>query len=513
MSDIELNDQITVHKYDEVYFWLECNYEQSVGLRNHLSCYAPNHKFDQRFKAKVWDGKISFYDLRTKLLPIGLIDELQKFAFRNDYELIFDFDKEEFVDSISEQDIHEFYEKIYSQTDFYPRDYQHNAIKRALSHHRGIIQAATGAGKSLTIYSLIRYCMEVLEGDVILVVPNITLVNQMFSDFTDYGWETVGDEVCVLYTNAVYNENKRVLITTWQSVYKREPQFFERFGAIIVDECHSINSSSSSLRTILEKAKYAQYRIGLTATVPTFPADIRTLTGYLGPILSTVTTEELIDRKILSEVKIINCLLKYSAEDVKNCKKMTYPEEVRFVTEHPLRNNFLGFVLKNINSDENSIVLCDRIEHLKRIVGYLEENFPDRPVEVIRGSVSGKERERIRKSVEGQDGIIIVATYATMSTGVNIPKIHNIFLFSSYKSMFKIYQTIGRGLRKHESKKFLKVWDVVDDLRYKKRKTKNQKEPIGYNYLFDHFKERLTLYDKQNFKYINKSLDIYKLDK
>ena len=95
-----------------------------------------------------------------------------------------------------------------------------------------------------------------------------------------------------------------------------------------------------------------------------------------------------------------------------------------------------------------------------------------------------------------------------MSTGVNIKKLHHIIAASSYKSKIKVLQSIGRGLRLHESKDKMVWWDIVDDMRWKKQKRINQKNEIGYNYMFEQFLARIKYYKEQDFKYINKKVDL-----
>ena len=498
-----VDNSMLIEKVDEVHFKIHCSYDQAVGLKNHLSCYAPNYKWNQRYKNHSWDGKISFFNMQTQLMPIGLVDKLIEFAFRNDYDLNFAFDKADFIDEISDQQMQDFYKMVFKDTIFSPRDYQHDAIHAALKARRGVVEAATGAGKSLIIYTILRYAMAVTKGKFLLVVPNITLVNQMFSDFVEYGWADAEKDVCVLYSETSYDPSKRILISTWQSIHKRGGEFFEQFESVVIDEVHGVNEKSTAMRTILGHCVHARYRLGLTGTLPAYKADLYNIVGLLGPRLSLVMSKELMEQGVLSDLEIINILIRYSDAEIKKTRKMNYPEEVDFITKHPLRNKVLGFIIKNINRDENSIVLCERLSHLESIFKYLTEKFPDRKIVKIHGKVDAKIREEIRKSIDGEEGTIIVATFGTMSTGVNIKKIHNIFFASSYKSTIKVLQSIGRVLRTHKDKKIARLWDLVDDLRWKKRTG-----TIGENYVFDHFKQRYAVYKKQGFKCITKTLKI-----
>ena len=500
---MNVNDTIVVEKYSEVYFKIHCSLEQARGLKKAVSCMSPNAKWDPRVKAKLWDGRVSYFNLETQLLPIGLIGKLQNFAKDNSYPIKYTFDWSEMVDDLSEEDIQSAYLEIFKDSDYHPRDYQHECISAALNKRRGVIEAATGSGKSLIIYSLIRYTMESTEGAILLVVPSISLTTQMFSDFLDYGWLQAHQDICVLHGGTYYDPARRVLVSTWQSIFDRPPEFFERFNTVIVDECHGASNKSKSIRAILDKCINAYYRIGLTGTLPVADVDRFNIFGYLGPKLANVSSNELIERGILSKIDIYAVLLKYGETENKLVRKMNYHEEVSFITHHPKRNKVLGYILKNINTKENSLVLCERLNHLASIKDYLTETFPGRKIVVISGSVEADVRESIRKNIDTEDGTIIVATFGTMSTGVNIKKLHNIFFMSSYKSKIKVLQAIGRGLRTHEDKNKVRIWDIVDDLRWKKRTG-----AIGENYIFEQFKERYMYYKEQKFNVVVKNINI-----
>lgn len=138
------------------------------------------------------------------------------------------------------------------------------------------------------------------------------------------------------------------------------------------------------------------------------------------------------------------------------------------------------------------------------IYDYCQAQFGKKfKIRKISGSVDADERIQIKQEAEDESGVVIVATYGTMSVGVNIKRIHNIVLGSSYKSKERVLQTIGRGLRMHESKDWLTVFDIVDDLRWKKR-TGN----IGLNNVWQHYEERLKHYNMQGFEVTNHIINL-----
>ena len=104
---------------------------------------------------------------------------------------------------------------------------------------------------------------------------------------------------------------------------------------------------------------------------------------------------------------------------------------------------------------------------------------------------SQEAREEIRKIVEQEDNSIIVASFGTFSTGVNIKRLHNIVFCSPSKSRIRVLQSIGRGLRTGDGKTIATLFDVADNLQWKSKQ----------NYTLTHFAERIKMYNEEKFKY------------
>lgn len=502
-----MSNTIRIGLKDNVYLSIECEMDQAFELKEYFSCYVPDYKFNPKYKARMWNGKISFFNINDRTLPIGLLKFLKPFLKKYKYKVVFDFDRKVLQDDIEHEDLIGLYDVLFEGSKIYPRDYQQKAIYAGLKNKRGILEAATGAGKSLIIYCMIRFWMEELDGRILLVVPSINLVNQMFSDFREYGWYDSYDDVTLLYGKSKnYDPNKKVLISTWQSIYKKGPKFFEDFDAVVVDETHG--AKSASIQNVLKKCVNAEYKIGLTGTLPTEKVDRFNIYGYLGPVVYKLRSDELIKRGFLTDLRIVNMHIRYPDKDVKVNKDRTYAEELSFLINNPKRNRIFKYIIdgKHVQKDENVLILAQRIEHIDNIVEYCKEEFPEREVLRIDGSTNPEERERVRHYVESNNGVILVATYGTLSTGVNIPKLHHVIFASFYKSKIKVLQSIGRGLRKHKTKNRIIVWDIVDDLRWLKRKNKKTRKgnEYGLNYAYQHFEERLKYYNEQRFKNIDK---------
>jgi len=119
------------------------------------------------------------------------------------------------------------------------------------------------------------------------------------------------------------------------------------------------------------------------------------------------------------------------------------------------------------------------------------EKSENRPVFFIHGGVGVDEREEVRRITEEQNDAIIVASYGTFSTGINIRNLHNVIFASPSKSKIRTLQSIGRGLRLGQNKDSATLYDIADDLTYKSRK----------NFTLDHFMERMKIYNDEKFEY------------
>lgn len=501
-------NEIIIEKLDNTYFKINCDIEQALNLRSYFECHAENYWFHPKYEAKMWNGIISYFNIIDHTLPIGLISYLKNFFIKYKYKCVLAFDKNEFFNDITRDDLQKFYKVIFKNSKYYPRDYQDESIYRFLKKKRGVIESPTGSGKSLVIYSLIRFVMGTTDGKILLVVPNIGLTNQMFDEFNiEYGWKNAHSYVSILYGGSKrYDKSKRILISTWQSIYNKRKSFFEEYNTVIIDETHSAKESSS-IQKILEKCVNADYRYGMTGTLPTIPINIFNIYGYIGPKLLQIETKELQKKGYLAKIKIANLLLKYPREDVQLNKGAKFEDEYNFIIENKNRNKVLKYIINNINTNDNVLILCQRLKHIDFVHNYLIDEYgSSKIIYKIDGNVDPKIREEIRKSIENQNGVILVASYGTTSLGINIKKLHHVVFASSYKAKIKVLQSIGRGLRVHKSKKKLILWDLVDDLRWK---TKDGK--VKDNNVFRHFKIRLKYYRQKEFDYVHKIVNLSKL--
>ena len=468
-------------------------------LSEYFSFYVPGYKFMPAYRNKMWDGKIRLFNNMTYEISAGLYTHIQKFASERNYTVSTvqnrSYGLPGETHKIPEWD--SWLDNEAKSLPFRPRSYQEEAIKVGLKSTRAILLSPTGSGKSFIIYLLMKYYMSMLEEkkQILIIVPTTSLVEQMYNDFKDYNMD-VENSVHRIYSGKDKNTNKRVIISTWQSIYKFPKQWFQNFGMVIGDECHGFKSKS--LSSIMNKATQAKYRFGTTGTLDGTQTHRLVLEGLFGPVYKVTTTKKLQDDDTLAPLDIKVLLLNYSEEVRKNFGKQTYQQEIDFIIGNPARNR----LIRNLALDAkgNTLVLFNRVDaHGKPLYEMINSKAEEgRKVFFVSGEVATSDREAIRKIVEKQNNAIIVASLGTFSTGINIRNLHNIVFASPSKSQIKVLQSIGRGLRKSDDGRTTQLYDVADDLHWESRN----------NYTLMHSAERIRIYDKEQFKYKVIKVDI-----
>ena len=495
-------DKIVISKANHVFLNIQTDAGIEQELSDHFCFYVPGYKFMPAYKNRMWDGKIRLYDLRKKLLYTGLYKYLREFAAARDYEIEIENNDNYGRPDITENiDVPALLDELHltaGGNKIEARDYQKEAVHHALSNRQSLLLSPTASGKSLIIYMAIRYYLSTYdEGNVLLIVPTTSLVEQMYSDFGDYSeydeWNVEEDCHRIYGGKEKYDIRQRVVISTWQSIYKERPAWFQGFGMIVGDEAH--NFKAKSLTAILEKCGNAKYRIGTTGTLDGTQTHQLVLEGLFGPVHKVTTTKQLIDSKDLADLSVSVLLLKYADEYCKQISKVKYQEEMDFIVRHDPRNQFISNLA--LDQDGNTLILFQYVDkHGKPLHDMLNSKLEamertNRKLFYVSGETGVDDREQIRAITEGESDAIIVASVGTFSTGINIKRLNNIIFASPSKSQIRVLQSIGRGLRKSADGKATKVYDIADDLHWKSKK----------NYTLNHAAERIKIYNKEKFKY------------
>ena len=487
--------RITATKINETYFYIEVDDGDLLyELDSAFAIYKEGYQVVPAYVNHRWDGKIHFFKALSHKFPIGLTDELIKYCKRRNHNLHFVGWERDVPDWITREQFEDDVKQIMAGSKYQPRDYQLNAVFAALNEKKGVLECCTSSGKSLMIYLFLRILMmEKGLKKMLLIVPSIMLVTQMYKDFEDYGWSDL-DKWCELQDkDHVPTFEKSILITTWQSLMKQDITFYAAQEAVVVDECHGVRGVR--LGDMLKYCANATFKIGTTGTLPTAQDERYDVKSVLGNTLYKITSDELIKMGFLTKIIVANMFLQYPMDFILENQERTFPEEVRLVEEYEPRMTILTKILEHTPQNHNMLLLCNHVDHVKATIDYLKEHHPERTIVKITGTVKAAEREFIRVNAEESEGLIIVATYGTMSTGVNIKKIHEIVLFANSKSKIKVLQSLGRGLRKHPEKAKVIIYDVVDDMRWKSKRGK-----VHSNYLYDHWVERSKYYIEQKFE-------------
>jgi superfamily II DNA or RNA helicase len=489
-------EKISVRKLDHANLHIQCESGTAQELNEFFSFYVPGYRFMPAYRNRVWDGKIRLYNRNTGELPAGLIHHLVQFSRSRDYiiepiETNYGLPYEE--DKIDGRDITTFCESLLLP--FNPRDYQTVAVKHGLEKKRAILLSPTGSGKSFIIYLLMRWIETEQSGNILIIVPTTSLVEQLYQDFKDYGYD-VENNCHRIYSGKDKNTDKRIVISTWQSIYKLPKPWFEQFVAVFGDECHGFKSKS--LMTIMNKCTKASYRFGTTGTLDGTQTHELVLQGLFGRTFKVTTTRELQDDDTLARLEIKRIILDYAEKVRQEFGKRTYQDEIDYIVSHVGRNKFI----RNLAVDQkgNTLVLFNYVEkHGKPLFDLIEERVDeDRKVFFVSGETDTIDREAIRGIVEKQKNAIIVASLGTFSTGINIRNLHNIIFASPSKSQIRVLQSIGRGLRKSEDGKATTLYDLTDNLGWKARK----------NFALQHSEERLKIYEKEKFNHKSYKVNI-----
>ena len=475
---------LILHKKNEAFIQFECDRNIAQELSDYFTFYVPGYQFVPAYKSRLWDGKIRLADLRSFSIYHGLVPYIEKFCKERDYTLEIDSDVST-TENFSAIEAAEFVNSLKLPHEI--RDYQLKSFIHAIRNRRILLLSPTASGKSLILYCIIRYLQSADAKRGLLIVPTTSLVEQMYSDFASYGYDS--EEYCHRqYAGKDKHTNKFLTITTWQSIYKNEGDYFEQFDFVLGDEAHQFKAKS--LTTILSGCTAAKYRIGTTGTLDGTQTHRLVLEGLFGPVYKATSTAELIEKKQLADFSIKCLILKYSDTICKESKSWDYNQEIEYIVMNKARNDFIRNLVLSLTG--NSLVLFQFVEkHGKHLYENIKEHAGKRKVFFVFGGTDVEIRESIRAITEREHDAIIVASYGTFSTGVNIRNLHNVIFSSPSKSRIRNLQSIGRGLRLGDNKEAATLFDIADDFRIGK----------FTNYTLKHFVERVKIYDEEKFNY------------
>lgn len=472
---------IIIEKYNSVSNKIHCEPAIARELNEYFTFQSPGAKYHPLVKAKKWDGKIRLFHMATQLIYGGLNHYIETFAEERNYTVghLTDFEDDEFT----VEDARAFCDKL--QLTMEIRDYQLQTFVHAIQKKRALFLSPTSSGKSFMIFLTLMYTLMKTQGRALVVVPTTSLVHQMVSDFQSYtkiDLSSMCQKIMEGYTTDIH---ARIVVSTWQSIYKQPRKWYEKFKIVVGDEAH--NFKAKSLTTILSKLDDCDYRYGFTGTLDGTHTHRLVLEGVFGPVAKFITTAQLIEQGHASNLNINCIVLKHTDEHKALMNKAQYRDEIDWIVQNKARNIFIKNLAMNLKG--NTLILFQFVEKHGKVLYDLLKDQPN--VHFIYGGVDADDREDVRALVEKQEDAIIIASYGTFSTGVNIKNLHNIIFASPSKSRVRTLQSIGRGLRKSDTKSIATLYDIADDLTYKSWK----------NHTIKHFAERVKIYGEEKFNY------------
>lgn len=467
----------------------------------------------RKIKNPMWDGEVQFID-RYNRIPIGLWQEVKKLSDKYNFHLEIDGSEIFTNKNYNKEDFNKWVKKYFKDAKkdgFYPRDYQLEATRRILKYRFCTEEISTSAGKTLMIFIFFKYLLEKkLIKKMLYVVPNINLVTQTEEKFYEYedrcmkkpNWKSK----CIFSGASKIDENDHnVVFGTFQSLSKKSLDYFSQFDAVCIDETH--HAKSNSIKTILVKCHNANYKFGLTGTLPKEDScDSFTIQSYLGPKVYELQSSDLIKEGNATPVNVIGLELDYLDRKIKkslyNLRNVPGDEKdgVKLLnlekdTAREDRKRF-KYICETINkSSKNSLVLFSDIKNSygKNIYNWLRENT-NKNVYYIDGATKADNREYFKEKMEEEEDVIIVASVGTFSEGIDILNVHNIYIVESNKSEYIVRQILGRGMRLLQGKEIILVIDFSDNYEY----------GSGYqrkNYLMRHADERERIYKDKKFPF------------
>jgi len=475
--------EVIVERVDESFIKIDAPSSILMELRDRFSYDLPKAEYLKRRnkKYRYWDGKLRIFKLRSRTIYAGLVHKVAEFCKERGYEFI---DRSGvFVETpVSVQAARDVMATVVPSLE--GRDYQWETVAHCLSVRRAVIVSPTSSGKSAIIYTLTRH----LNLRTLIIVPTTGLVLQMAKEFNNYAtdWGTFKDDISIVMEGYSKVDLNRVVIGTWQSIFRLPHEWFDRFDVVIIDEAHL--AKAASLVSLMEKCVNANWRFGFTGTLDGLEINEMVLEGLFGPPRAIIKTRELIEREFISTIEIRCMIFSHTPTDRRAMVGASYQDEINFIVGCDARNEYIKDLAMALPG--NTLILFQYVEKHGKII-YDKLRAAGAKTFFVDGSVSAEEREIIRATMERETGWILVASFGTTSTGWNLVNLNNIIFSSPTKSKIRTLQSIGRGLRRGGEKDHFTLFDVADDL-----STQGHK-----NHTILHFSERLKNYIDEGFPY------------
>lgn len=455
----------------------------------------------------------------NKIIPAGLWIEFFKMAEKNgiQFSVSPDFNDRIMNSSISYDGFKYYANELVSKSGMVLKEYQIKGVYSIMKYKRCCVEVSTNGGKTLMCYVMFKYLRDILKKQHILyITPKTVLTSQSAEKFLEY------DKDCKIETDWTYDEihatakkkkeyNSSIVFGNFQSLCKKKKDFFEKFDAVIVDECH--HTTAASIKNILQKCINADYKVGLTGTFPKEGSyEYFSIQSYIGPLVYKFTSYELIkEEKFATPVEVVGIRLSYLSNDERKLlhekrrlKDKDNPtegnellnEEKDIARKSKLRLNWICDFITKFNKNTLVVFTDVKTQYGYKVYSKLKD-MCDKNIYYIDGDTKDVARKYAKQAMEDdkEGNTIIVSSIGCFSEGIDISNLWNIVLIETTKSDILMAQLLGRGMRRYEGKEKTRMFDITDDYSIGSDYYKD-------NYLLKHYKERVKIYNERRFDYL-----------
>jgi superfamily II DNA or RNA helicase len=342
-------------------------------------------------------------------------------------------------------------------------------IRAANLKGRGVIHSPTGSGKTVLMLATLLYHHSL---NVLILVPNTDLVRQGISNFEPFFPKGI-----VGYITGTEIEPGRITFANIQKLYRvSTSKWHEDLDAVFVDECHHLTKFKGSYAKVL-KSIPAPLRLGFTATLPYDPESIMALEGLLGPVIGSVSIQDLVDKEVLAKpiIKIRKVPYNHKIHELDNFVKV-YTEGV---INNRIRNRMILQEAKElVGQGLTVLILVTKLEHGENLERMSQVMFPELKLRYIHGVTHKNVREEVKETITRKDLDVVISS-VIWKEGINIPSLGCVINAAGGKFEIFPQQALGRGLRIASGKKEVILVDYFDP---------------SHSYLIDHFGHRFCLY-------------------
>lgn len=431
-------------------------------VQERLTFYVPGFVHMPAYKLGRWDGKIRLFK-QSGATYVNLLEYIIDLMANAGYEFEFEDYRQEYPEITEKlKFIDESFLNAY-ELDGKPLtlwEHQVAAVNKCVEFGSGVLELATGSGKT-AITGILAKLFEPF-GRVVIIVPNIDLVLQ-----TQQWYKNIGIDAGIWYNEI--KDRKQTTIATWQSL-DNFPELFADVICVIVDEVHQAKAKVLN-EMLTGPAADVPFRFGCSGTIPKEDLFRFQIEAAIGKVIFQLGSWELQEKGVLARSQVFQVVLCDSQNPQYKKLSPTHEEwsdELNWMFSDKARLRYIADTIRQVaNEYGNTIVLVQYRKHGKALAELLPEAV----------SLDGRDKKRDvhYKRFNESENEILICTFGIASTGIDIPRIHNLVILEPGKKFEKVIQTMGRGLRKADDKEYLNVFDICGDDGFSKHHARHRK--------------------------------------